>query len=376
MGDAIQLDLAPSVLVWPGAWQAILAAALQRAQPALPPLPTPLHTDDEREGRRRGGLGGGKRADYTKPVSFVGGGVVQHGPEESAQQPEQAPQQQGAAGPPPAQRGGLGFAPAGGVSGVGASSGLGFGPAAGPPAAAGGHGGIGFSAGGTAHGGIGLSGDAGGGGLGFSAGGGAGGGGIGFAKGHATLQQEEEEEEEEVLLPTAFGRRIQAAAEQRRKQSEATARVERAKTKAATGPAPKDVGRFEQHTKGIGAKLLSMMGWSEGQGLGRDRKVRAAAARLWNQHAVFLAAAACPGGAAGTNCGCSCCIRHHTTACLTSCSHLPEPLFLPRVCLAGAGLAAGLAGPAGLEHRARIGALLVPICRASPQPLHAYIHEP
>jgi hypothetical protein len=75
-----------------------------------------------------------------------------------------------------------------------------------------------------------------------------------------------------VLLPTAFGRRIQQAAEQRRKQGEQAVRVERAKTKAAMGP--KDVGQFEAHTRGIGAKLLSKMGWQEGEGLGRDKRVR------------------------------------------------------------------------------------------------------
>ncbi|KAI7842892.1 hypothetical protein COHA_003404 [Chlorella ohadii] len=174
-------------------------------------------SDDEYD-RRRGGQGGrgGKRADYTKPVSFVGGGVVQHGPEDGDQEQEAGPQ-----GPPGS---GLGFAPAAGGAGGGGSGG---------------------------------------------GGGGGGGGGLGFTRGHATLAQEEEEEEE-ALLPSAFGRRIQAAAEQRRKQSEAAARAERAKAKAAAGP--KDVGRFEQHTKGIGAKLLSKMGWSEGQGLGKDRK--------------------------------------------------------------------------------------------------------
>ncbi|EFN58159.1 hypothetical protein CHLNCDRAFT_50559 [Chlorella variabilis] len=233
-------------------------------------------SDDEHGGRRKGGPGGGKRADYSKPVSFVGGGVVQHGPEDADKQQqgaEEAPRRGLGAG----AGSGLGFAPAGAGAGVGAAAGAGFGPAPAPKAghggigfaAAGGGGGIGFSpAGGT--GGIGVS-PAGGGGGGLgSAGGGGGGGPPGFAKGHASLH-EEEEEEEEALLPTAFGRRIQAGAEQRRKQSEAAARVERSKVKAAVGPKA-DVGKFEAHTKGIGAKLLAKMGWAEGEGLGRDRR--------------------------------------------------------------------------------------------------------
>ncbi|KAL4858605.1 Septin and tuftelin-interacting protein 1 [Chlorella vulgaris] len=250
-------------------------------------------SDDERDGKRRGGLGGGgKRADYSKPVSFVGGGVVQHGPQEGeqAQHAQQGQQEQQAAAANGQHRpglgaggGGLGFAPASSGAGVGAGAaagGLGFGPANAPAgnqsgigfSAAGGGGGIGFAAAGSAGGGGGLgfaaAGGAGGG-LGFAAAG-SGGAELKFARGHATLQQEEEEEEEEVLLPTAFGRRIQQAAEQRRKQGEQAVRVERAKTKAAMGP--KDVGQFEAHTRGIGAKLLSKMGWQEGEGLGRDKR--------------------------------------------------------------------------------------------------------
>jgi hypothetical protein len=45
----------------------------------------------------------------------------------------------------------------------------------------------------------------------------------------------------------------------------------RRKTKEAPPP-PEDVGSWERNTKGIGSKLLKMMGWTEGAGLGKDGK--------------------------------------------------------------------------------------------------------
>lgn len=279
----------------------------------LPPSPTPrrLYTlypysplyvyvydaDDEDRGRRRGGLGNTARrgADYTKPVNFVGGGVVKHGPDspdDETQLMEQDAQDQGQEDEGRPGLGGSGF------SGLGfASAGLG---SRGAPSndddqsdqpSRGGIG-LGFTPSGS---GLGLSnGDAPG--LGSSSGGGRRGIGLGIGfqpnpakptkpqtktKAKASVMngagvEEDKEEAETEFLPTAFGRRIQAQAEQRRKQRESDQQQQqqqhkqRVSTKQPVGA--KDVGSFEQFTKGIGAKLLSKMGWQEGKGLGKDGK--------------------------------------------------------------------------------------------------------
>ncbi len=227
--------------------------------------------------RRGGGFGGSKKQDYTKPVGFVGGGVMGNtksaaGEEdqeeneeteqeaaareiaemEAAAEDEEEEDADDAYGYAGSNRGGLGS----GGGGLGFSSG-------------GGSGGLGFS---SATAGLGAAG------LGAGSS-----GGLGFHPAAATTTTANEDEE---ILPTAFGRRIKAAAEERRKK-EASAAKGGAAGGAAGGnargglgsnsssrpvTAAGDIGSFEVHTKGIGSKLLSMMGWKEGHGLGRDGK--------------------------------------------------------------------------------------------------------
>jgi tuftelin-interacting protein 11 len=189
------------------------------------------------EGGERRGLGGGsgpKRANYTKPVSFVGGGVV-------GQDAKDADIGDGGDVDEPASHAGLGSGAAGSrVLGTAPSRG-GIGSTSAPPRVAG---------------------------LGFAAATSSGGGNVKFA---APKRSDDDNgmDADEEFLPTAFGRRIQQQAEQRRKQSEATQSVQRVQQRVASKPVG-DVGAFEVHTKGIGAKLLSKMGWQEGKGLGKE----------------------------------------------------------------------------------------------------------
>ena len=61
--------------------------------------------------------------------------------------------------------------------------------------------------------------------------------------------------------------RIMQSAAQRAKAQAALRQKEAVKAKPRTGAAA-DIGKFEQHTKGFGQKMLEKMGYVAGQGLG------------------------------------------------------------------------------------------------------------
>ncbi|KFM23484.1 Tuftelin-interacting protein 11 [Auxenochlorella protothecoides] len=154
-------------------------------------------SDDEEDGRRTRRREQGRASkDYSRPVAFVGGGVVQHGPEEVAEKPSEGEDR---------PRGGLGLGTEPSTMG-----GLGLGAA--PP---------------------------------FE------GGGLGFAR--AGLEAD----------PSISNRPHGAPADDGGSEDDDGA-----------------TGTFESHTRGIGAKLLSKMGWQAGKGLGRDGKGRGIAKPL------------------------------------------------------------------------------------------------
>ncbi|RMZ55450.1 hypothetical protein APUTEX25_003574 [Auxenochlorella protothecoides] len=197
-------------------------------------------SDDEEDGRRTRRREQGRASkDYSRPVAFVGGGVVQHGPEEVAEKPSEGEDR---------PRGGLGLGTEPSTMG-----GLGLGAA--PP---------------------------------FE------GGGLGFARAgleadpsisnrpHGAPADDGGSEDDDGVLPEAFGRQLAAAARQRAAAAAAAAAATQAASWRApasrpgigggAAPAPEATGTFESHTRGIGAKLLSKMGWQAGKGLGRDGK--------------------------------------------------------------------------------------------------------
>lgn len=99
---------------------------------------------------------------------------------------------------------------------------------------------------------------------------------VGRVEKDAQQQVKEEDTEYENVVVGAFGRRVRKAAAERREQEwgGAGGRTKQVHggEKYVTASTKSNVGTFEAHTKGIGAKLLSKMGWKEGQGLGKDGK--------------------------------------------------------------------------------------------------------
>ncbi|KAJ8506660.1 hypothetical protein OPV22_007546 [Ensete ventricosum] len=102
--------------------------------------------------------------------------------------------------------------------------------------------------------------------------------GLGYGLGFQTDKKEpegDEDEDEESFLPTAFGRKIKEGAQRREKEKE----WEREKSKTAKKPLGRrdvsgadEIGKFQSYTKGIGMKLMKMMGYKEGLGLGKNEQ--------------------------------------------------------------------------------------------------------
>lgn len=92
--------------------------------------------------------------------------------------------------------------------------------------------------------------------------------GLGFTGGHG-------EGESPKDVPTSFGKRVRKAAAARREREFGRGKASSVlgeKEDAAVTAAGSSIGTFEAHTKGIGAKLLSKMGWKQGRGLGKGGK--------------------------------------------------------------------------------------------------------
>ncbi|KAG8378618.1 hypothetical protein BUALT_Bualt07G0004200 [Buddleja alternifolia] len=154
--------------------------------------------------KRRKGLA--KKADYTKPVSFVSTGSVMPSQEIDNNSKEDNEIQEEDD-----------LKPAG--LGLGASSGLGFGSA---------------------------------------------------SSNHEVGNTHKDKDEDDVFLPSAFGKKIMEGAQLRREREKEKSRLAKKSSQSDKRDLdPSGVGAFEKHTKGIGMRLLEKMGY-KGGGLGKN----------------------------------------------------------------------------------------------------------
>jgi tuftelin-interacting protein 11 len=83
-------------------------------------------------------------------------------------------------------------------------------------------------------------------------------------------KEEEEEAEDQPVIGTGTARMLHQAAEEKRNKAarEREGSMQRKKVLRADP----ELAKFENHGKGIGSKLLKLMGWKPGEGLGKARE--------------------------------------------------------------------------------------------------------
>ena len=86
----------------------------------------------------------------------------------------------------------------------------------------------------------------------------------------ATVQTEEPDEEDKPVADTGTARMVHQSAQEKR--SKAAKEKEGTRQRQKVLKADPELAKFENHSKGIGSKLLKLMGWKPGEGLGRGKE--------------------------------------------------------------------------------------------------------